>query len=63
MPALTCTATRAEVKNASDSTAVMKAASGIALSHAPAGAGSNSGITKYQRNICTSSGMLRNSST
>ena len=25
--------------------------------------GTNSGITKYHRNICTSSGMLRNSST
>jgi hypothetical protein len=33
------------------------------LSQSPSAVGNSSGSTKYHRNICTSSGMLRNSST
>ena len=36
---------------------------GSDLTQAPRSAGSSSGMTKYQRNICTSSGTLRNNST
>jgi hypothetical protein len=64
MPARTCSATRAEVKKPRHSAAVTNSLAGMScLTHRPQSGGSNSGTTKNQRNICTSSGMLRNSST
>ena len=66
MPARTCSLTRAAVKSPSPSTAGTNDAHGgviclIAVTHRLAAA--DSGSTKNQRNSCTSSGMLRNSST
>ncbi|MCY1562820.1 hypothetical protein D9M68_1002720 [compost metagenome] len=63
MPAFTCSATRAEVKNASATTAVQNDALGICLTQVPQATGSSSGTTKNHRNIWTSRGTLRNSST
>ena len=45
------------------SLAAGEGAFGICLSHRPQLCGSSSGSTKNQRKSCTSSGMLRNSST
>ena len=56
MPARTCSAIRAEVKKPSANTTSTKP--GTCWN-----GGNIVGTTKYQRKICTSSGMLRNSST
>src|SRR6266702_4669164 len=65
MPALTCSATRTEVKMPRHSTAgtYEPQGGGICLIASPAALGRNSGKTKNHRNICTISGMLRKIST
>jgi hypothetical protein len=65
MPARTCSDTRAAVKKPRQRTAGTYAphGGGICLIHVPIARGTTSGSTKYHRNIWTSSGMLRNSST
>ena len=56
MPALTCSATRAEVNR--PSARITSSVDGT-----PCSTGNTPGTTKYQRKICTSSGTLRNNST
>ena len=64
MPARTCSATRAEVNNPRHSTAETNCAfAGLVCTIQLFSGGMNSGTTKYHRNICTSSGMLRKNST
>src|SRR3546814_11011000 len=65
IPARTCSATREDVYKPRHTTAVTKIpqGGGICLIMAPSDAGRISGTTKYHKNICTSSGILRNSST
>jgi hypothetical protein len=64
MPARTCSATRAEVNRPRQRTAETNCAfAGSVWTIQALSGGMNSGTTKYQRNICTSSGMLRKSST
>ena len=56
MPERTCSAIRADVKNPSAKTTSRKLGTAFI-------GGISAGITWYQRKICTSSGILRNSST
>ena len=56
MPARTCSATRDEVKKPRASTTSRKLGTLLRM-------GNMAGTTWYQRKICTSSGMLRKSST
>src|SRR3546814_5032317 len=65
IPARTCSATREDVYKPRHTTAVTKIpqGGGICLIMAPSDAGRISGTTKYHKNISTSSGILRNSST
>src|SRR5215472_16272044 len=64
MPARTCSAIRAEVNSPRHRTAETNCAlAGSVCTIQLLSGGMNSGTTKYQRNICTSSGMLRKNST
>ena len=64
MPARTCSAMRAEVNRPRQIVAVKNSLAGIScLTHSDRLRGRSSGTTKNQRNIWTSRGMLRNSST
>jgi len=64
MPVRTCSATRAEVKKPRAITAVENSGSGMdCFIQMPRLCGTSSGSTKYHRNICTISGILRNTST
>jgi len=63
MPAANCTAMRGAMYSPRPTTAVKKELSGSCLIQSPQALGNSSGMTKYQRNSCISSGMLRKIST
>lgn len=59
MPAASCTATRGAMYSPRPTTAVKNELSGNCLIQSPQALGSSSGMTKYQRKSCISSGTLR----